>query len=39
MVARKARHASVVVTLDTYAHLYPEDTVEASRKLERRLFG
>ena len=39
VVARKVRHASVVVTLDTYAHLYPEDTVEASRKLERRLFG
>ena len=39
VVARKARHASVVVTLDTYTHLYPEDTVEASRKLERRLFG
>jgi integrase len=39
IVQRKARHANISMTLDTYGHLFPQDTKEATVRLDERLFG
>lgn len=38
-VQRQLRHSTVKQTLDTYAHLYPEDHAEAVRAMDGHVWG
>jgi hypothetical protein len=31
-------HSSIMVTFDTYGHLFPQAKAEAAQKLEKRMF-
>ena len=31
-------HSSIIVTFDTYGHLFPQAKAEATEKLEKRMF-
>ncbi len=38
-VQRQLRHANVQITLNTYAHLYPEDQAASAERLDQLLIA
>ncbi|HCR18555.1 MAG TPA: integrase [Candidatus Latescibacteria bacterium] len=38
-IQKKLRHASIEITFDRYGHLFPDENLEAARRLDETLFG